>query len=75
MIEAQVDELGKDSIEVPDHELFDVRPDRQAILPRDPTQAPDAVAGLRQDDGGARVGQIPDRDGAICLDEPVGARG
>ena len=75
MIEAQVDELGMDSIEVSDHELSDGRPDRQPILPRDPAHTPDAVAGLRQDDGGARVRQIPDRDGAICLGEPVGARG
>ena len=75
MIEAQVDELGKDSIEVPDHELSDGRPHRQPMLPRDPAHAPDAVAGLRQDDGGARVGQIPDRDAAICLGEPVGAGG
>ena len=75
MTEAQVDELGMDPIEVPDHELADGRSDRQPILPRDPAHAPDAVAGLRQDDGGARVRQIPARDGAIGLGEPVGAWG
>jgi hypothetical protein len=73
MIEAQVDELGMDSIEVTDHELSDGRPDRQSILPRDRARVPDSVAGLRQDDGGARVRRIPYRDGAIYIGEPVGA--